>query len=329
MTLVKAKDLLRIAMLATRSGGVTLQDIRQEQSCSHRTAQRWTDALEEVFPQVETLDDEDRQRRWLIPARHVAPLLTPSGEELAALGTAIAELERLDLPNQAALLRELRAKVRSLAPTTGRARSEVDEEILLQALGHAARPGPRAQTDSDMDTALVEAFKGPFLVRMRYRDREGKASIRTVAPYGMLLGVRRYLVAKDKRKGAQAPLQHFRVESISDVEVLAETFEQDPDFDLQKHAGMGFGSYIDEGDVVDVVWRFDADAAPRAENFIFHPAQTLERERDGSLLVRFKACGVLEMCWFLYQWGEHVEVLQPAELREMVHPSRKSFVSLP
>ena len=92
---------------------------------------------------------------------------------------------------------------------------------------------------------------------------------------------------------------------------------------------MGFGSYIDEGEVVDVVWRFDADAAPRAENFIFHPAQTLERERDGSLLVRFKACGVLEMCWFLYQWGEHVEVLQPAELREMVHPSRKSFVSLP
>ncbi|WPL57916.1 helix-turn-helix transcriptional regulator [Qipengyuania profunda] len=329
MSLVKAKELLKIAMLATRRSGVTLQDIRREQSCSHRTAQRWTDALEEVFPQVEIEVDEDRQRRWIIPARHVAPLLTPSGEELAALGTAIGELERGDLPGQASLLRELRAKVRSLTPATGRARREVDEEILLQALGHAARPGPRPQTDTSMDAALVEAFKGPFLVRMRYLGREGGSSVRTVAPYGMLLGVRRYLVAKDVEKGAKAPLQHFRVESISDIEVLDDTFEQDADFDLRKHAEIGFGSYVDERKVVDVVWRFDAEAAPRAERFMFHPTQTFEREREGSLLVRFRACGVMEMCWFLYQWGEHVEVLQPAELREMVHSSRRPFQALP
>lgn len=329
MSLIKAKELLKIAMLATRRSGVTLQDIRQEQSCSHRTAQRWTDALEEVFPQVEIEVDEDRQRRWIIPARQIAALLTPSGEELAAMGMAIEELERGDLSSQASLLRELRAKVRSLAPATGRTRSEVDEEILLQALGHAARPGPRSRTDTSIDAALAEAFKGPFLVRMRYRSREGRSSIRTVAPYGMLLGVRRYLVGKDAAKGVRAPLQHFRVESISEIEVLDDSFEQDADFDLQKHAEIGFGSYIDERKVIDVVWRFDAEAAPRAERFMFHPAQTLQKEPDGSLLVRFRACGMTEMCWFLYQWGEHVEVLQPAELREMVHSARRTFAALP
>ncbi|MCA0891248.1 helix-turn-helix transcriptional regulator [Qipengyuania flava] len=329
MSLVKARELLKIAMLATRRSGITLQEICREQSCSHRTAQRWTDALEEVFPQVEVDDGEDRQRRWTIPVRHLAPLLTPSGEELAALGVAITELERMALPNQAALLRELRAKVRNLAPSTGRARSEVDEEILLQALGHAARPGPRPQTDGTIDEALLKAFKGPFLVRMSYRGRAGKTSTRIVAPHGMLLGVRRYLVAKDVKKGARAPLQHFRVESISGIVVLAETFEQDPEFDLQKYAEMGFGSYIVESEIMDVVWRFDAEAAPRAERFIFHPGQTFERERDGSLIVRFRACGETEMCWFLYQWGEHVEVLQPAALREKVHASRRPFPSLP
>lgn len=329
MSLIKAKELLKIAMLATRYGGVTLQDIREEQDCSHRTAQRWTDALEEVFPQIEIRDDEDRQRHWKIPARNVAPLLSPSGDELAALVTAIAELEQSQLPNQAALLRDLRAKVRSIAPSSGRARHEVDEEILLQALGHATRPGPRPQTDSSIDAALIEAFKGPFLVKMRYRGRSKEEAERIVAPHGMLIGIRRYLVAKDIKKADPAPLQHFRMEVISDVEVLDETFEQDPSFNLREHAEIGFGSYVDERKVVDVVWRFAPDAAARAERFVFHPNQQLEREKGGALLVRFSACGILEMCWFLYQWGDTVEVLQPAELRDMVHPMRRPFDALP
>ena len=80
-------------MRATGRSGVTLQDIREEIGCSHRTAQRWTAALEEAFPQTVMEDGDDRQRRWNVPARYVAPLLTPSGDEFAALGAAIAELD--------------------------------------------------------------------------------------------------------------------------------------------------------------------------------------------------------------------------------------------
>ncbi|MHB9880734.1 WCX domain-containing protein [Pacificimonas sp. ICDLI1SI03] len=65
------------------------------------------------------------------------------------------------------------------------------------------------------------------------------------------------------------------------------------------------------------------------ERFVFHPTQKTERESDGSLLVRFSASGHLEMCWFLYAWGQEVEVLQPAVLREMVHDFRREFPALP
>lgn len=41
---------------------------------------------------------------------------------------------------------------------------------------------------------------------------------------------------------------------------------------------------------------------------------------DGSLIVRFHAAGWLEMAWFLYQWGDKVEVLAPEGLRDYVHP---------
>ena len=57
---------------------------------------------------------------------------------------------------------------------------------------------------------------------------------------------------------------------------------------------------------VQVVLRFDAEAAPDASAFLFHPDQTIEKHGDGTLTVRFKAGGIGEMCWHLVTWGEHV-----------------------
>jgi len=206
----------------------------------------------------------------------------------------------------------------------------VDEEALLEALGHAARPGPRPAANSAVDSAIYEALKGPFLLRFPYKTRKRpKPTERIVAPHGLLLGVRRYLVARDTAKPASAPLQHYRVEEINKAEVLPQSFELDVDFDIERHAEKGFGSFENAQEYGDVVWRFAPDAAPHARRFIFHPTQTLEQEPDGSLLVRFRASGYLEMCWHLYSWGKSVEVLQPARLREMVHGHQRTFDALP
>lgn len=330
MSFAKAQDLIRLAMMATRRAGVTLDEIVEEFGCVYRSAQRMTVALEAAFPQTQTEDGDDRRRRWRIPARAVAPLLTPSAEELAALATAISELENSGLASEAASLRQLRQKVRALIPPEAGTRISVDEEALLEALGHAARPGPRPASNSAVDAAIYEALKGPFLLRFSYRTRnQNKPTMRTVAPHGLLLGVRRYLVARDRAKPATAPLQHYRVEEIVEAEVLDESFELDRNFDIRRHAERGFGSFENAREEADVVWRFSPEAAPHARRFVFHPTQQTEDEPDGSLLVRFRASGHLEMCWHLYAWGTSVEVLQPAALREMVHAYRRSFPALP
>ena len=75
-----------------------------------------------------------------------------------------------------------------------------------------------------------------------------------------------------------------------------------------------FGVY--EEAPVDVVWRFSAEAAPIARQFQFHPSQTIEACADGTLVVHFHAGGLLEMAWHLMTWGQHVEVLEPAALRD-------------
>lgn len=329
MSFAKAQELLKLAMMATRRGGVSLEETVEEWGCSHRTAQRMMEALQAAFPQTESEDGEDRKRRWRIHAKAIAPLLTPSAEELAAIATAISELEAQHMTAEAAMLRQLQSKVRALLPPGAGTRLAVDEEALLEALGHAARPGPRPAISSEVDAAISEALKGPFLLRIVYRKRtQDKPSERVVAPHGLLLGVRRYLVARDMAKKGGG-LQHYRVEEIYSAEVLGQSFELDPGFNIRAHAEKGFGSYESAAEHGDVVWRFSPDAAPHARRFVFHPTQTVAEEANGSLLVRFRASGHLEMCWHLYSWGKSVEVLQPARLREMVHGHQREFDALP
>ena len=331
MAFAKAQDLFRLAMLATRRHGVSLEEIVEEFGCSHRTAQRMTDALAAAFAQTVKSIDEDRRARWTIPTLSIASLLTPSAEELAALSTAIAELEQAGMLREASVARQLERKVRALIPPQAGVRLAVDEEALLEALGHAARPGPRPASTSDVDAAISEALKGPFLLRIQYRKRrEGRQSERVVAPHGLLLGVRRYLVARDTAKPAGAGLQHYRVEEIHEADVLDESFELDPGFSIRRHAERGFGSFESRKEHGEVVWKFRPDAAEQARRFVFHPTQQVEELDDGSLVVRFVASGHLEMCWHLYSWGDAVEVLAPEPLRLAVERHRRNdFTALP
>lgn len=184
--------------------------------------------------------------------------------------------------------------------------------------------------DSDVDEALATALKSRRHIRMLYSSwGDAEPRWREVAPYGLLLGTRRYLVAKDIQR-SDGVLRHYRVEGIFKVEILAESFEPDPDFDLGTHAKAGFSSYVNLAEVETVVWRFAAEAADRARRFVFHPDQAMVENDDGTVTVTFSACGLHEMCWHLYSWGDKVEVLEPASLRTMVEGYRRSdFKALP
>jgi predicted DNA-binding transcriptional regulator YafY len=150
-----------------------------------------------------------------------------------------------------------------------------------------------------------------------------------IAPHGLLLGVRRYLVARDTAKPSGSRLQHYRVEEIHEAEVLSKTFELDANFNIKRHAERGFGLYESREEHGKVIWRFAPNAAQQAKRYIFHPTQQMEVLKDGSLLVQFEASGHLEMCWHLYSWGNSVEVVDPVALRNMVEGHQRDFPALP
>ena len=327
----KAEQLLALATLAAaRHAGVTIDDVIERFSVSKRTAQRMLRALEAQFPDTNISTDGEGRKRWRLPSGALRDLMSLSPEELAALDIAIETLKRTSLAVEADDLLNLRERVVALVPRSKAARLETDHEALLEAQGLAARPGPRQRIDRKTAAAIAEAIKACRILEVEYQSRSEPAPrLRRLAPYGLLTGLRRYLLARPD-DDPTGPVRLYVVESIRIAKVTKAAFVRDPAFNLQAFANRAFGVFQNEEEFGEVVWRFSPRAAAHARGFEFHPTQVLEDQADGSLIVRFSASGHLEMVWHLYLWGEDVEVLAPPGLRELVHQHRRSdFPSLP
>jgi predicted DNA-binding transcriptional regulator YafY len=352
LSFTKATDLLRLAEMATaRHAGVCLADIEQEFSVDRRTAQRMTRVLEDMFPACTTRVDDERRKFWRLDGT-AARLMLAQGirdSELAALEISILRATRDGASNEVKALQSLRDRLLASMARPHARRAESDAEAVLEAYGFASRPGPRVRSEAQVLETVAEALKGPNLLTITYAGGrqpdtgqrtggqrtggqgtgvQGTGGQRTVEPYGMLLGTRRYLVAKVA--GGSGTLQHFRLDRITSARLEPHGFARDPLFNLETHTARAFGSYHAEDEYGEIVWRFSPRAAAVAQGFLFHPQQTMEAAPDGSLIVRFTASGHLEMAWHLYLWGDAVEVLSPDPLRQMVAGFRRSdFPALP
>jgi len=327
----KAEQLLSLATLAAaRHLGVALQDVMERFSVSKRTAQRMLHALEAQFPDTSVSMDGEGRKRWRLPSAPLRDLMTMSAEELTALDLAVETLRRSGLTVEADDLLRLREKVRALVPRSKAARLETDHEALLEAKGLAARPGPRQRIDRKIAAAIAEAIKACRMLEITYQSRgEPEPRLRRLAPYGLLTGIRRYLVARPE-EDLDGQVRLYVVENIVSAAVSTDAFTRDPEFNLQAFANRSFGVFQRPEEYGEVVLRFSAKAAAHARGFEFHPSQVLEDQPDGALIVHFWASGHLEMAWHLYMWGEDVEVLAPVVLRDMIHGHRRGdFPSLP
>jgi predicted DNA-binding transcriptional regulator YafY len=106
--------------------------------------------------------------------------------------------------------------------------------------------------------------------------------------------------------------RNFALSNIERVELLDKTFARKRSFSIEKYAENSFGVFQEEP--VNVIWKFSPKAAQDASEFLFHPSQTLDPQEDGSLVVRFRAGGLLEMSWHLFTWGDEVQIVKPKRL---------------
>jgi len=318
MAFEKSFALMRLAeMAAARHRGVCLVDVIEEFEVNQRTAQRMIRGLELIFPSVVCSTDGDRRRWWKL---NDATFLRHQGirdSELLALDMSIRRAKREGAELDVKALASIRDRLLSGLPSTHARRAEADAAAMLEAQGFACRPGPKAKVVPDVLGAIAEAIKAPFSLDMVYKGAlDPVPRTRKIEPYGLLLGTRQYLVARDIE--SSRAFRRYRIDRITSAKITGHSFAREPGFDLDAFAANAFGSFHSEAEFGRVVWRFTPGAAATAQEFVFHPSQIVTYDVDGYLRVEFEASGWIEMLWHLYQWGDQVEVLQPEALRTLV-----------
>ncbi|GAC1542461.1 MAG: WYL domain-containing protein [Herpetosiphon sp.] len=164
---------------------------------------------------------------------------------------------------------------------------------------------------------LTRAWADRHLVRILYWavDRPD-AQERIIAPY--FLEVSRsepasYVLAHDRLRDA---VRTFKIERIQDAELLAEEYTIPEDFDPYVWLDTSWGIIADE--LVTVRLRFNAPAARRVRESVWHHSQVVEDEADGGCVLTLSIGGIREIKRWVMGWGSDVEVLDPPVLRESV-----------
>ena len=308
----RVRDIVKLAILLQGMGsGLTIADIMYQLEVKRRTAERMLHAVEEVFGPLKIVNIGEKQCRRRLQSSELGRLVRVSPAELAELEFAAAGLERAGLTELAASLRKLHVRLQAILRSCLSDERESDLEMLMRTEGLAMRAGPRPRLEEGLLSVLREAIKCSRVVEFDYfAQGTGRHSTRRVQPYGVLYGNRAFLVGKTDSDG---DMRLWRLANVSGARTSMERFERDPAFDLQSYAKRSFGTFQEKP--VDVVLRFNADAARDVAAFLFHPEQTVTENEDGSVTVCFKAGGIEEMCWHLVTWEDGVTVEKPARLR--------------
>lgn len=329
MSFEKARDLIDlVTWLTANRNGVTIQDVEQRFNVVRRTAQRMLQTAEQMFLDIETFNTEAGLKAWYLRHNPATHLIRVSPEEISTLELARKILEKQGSNQEAKHLNSLSNKVLALMPSNKAVSVDTDSSALLEAQGIIARPGPRPIINEHTLSVIGEAVKGCLIIEFIYEGTKGPEK-RTLAPYGILYGTRQYLVAHHADSDI-SQLRYFRLDRIKDPTLTERYFERDQTFDINEFAKTSFAVFQNNIEYEEVVWKFSPTAAESAASYSFHPDQILEPQEDGSLIVRFHASGHLEMCWFLYSWGKHVEVIKPEALRQMCKNHKNvDFLGLP
>jgi predicted DNA-binding transcriptional regulator YafY len=319
----KAETVLRIALDMQGSlCGLSLEDIQRNYSdsdkpLSRRTAERLRDTVERLFPQLRQVNPNEVPKRWHLPGGTINGLTSFTAGELADLTTAVELLQRENMRVQADSATRVISKIRAVLKRPLVVKIDPDFEALTEAEGLAMRPGPKPKINSEIVGTLREAIIARRKVGLDYLYRgSGKRGHQVVHPYGFLYGNRHYLVAWSEMDRAR-DFRNFALSNIERVEILDRMFVRRPDFSLRDYAQRSFGVFQEPP--VDVVLKFTPKAAIDARDFLFHPTQVMESQPDGSLVVRFRAGGLMEMCWHLFTWQGQVEVIKPKRLATLLH----------
>jgi predicted DNA-binding transcriptional regulator YafY len=164
--------------------------------------------------------------------------------------------------------------------------------------------------------ALHQAIAERRSVKMTYfTASRRKHTERMVDPYHLFNAKGEwYLIGRDR---LHRGVRQFHVGRIESWQVLDRRFLRDPQFSIEAWLRSAFQMQAGAR-ATTVRIRFDENQAPYIRERRWHDTQKIEDLPDGGLILQFTTAALDEVKRWVLQYGEHAEVLEPEELREMV-----------
>ena len=296
------KILNLIIKMQSRYSGITLNDIQEELEVSRRSAERLRDVLIWEIPQIEELPTTGREKHWgFSRSSHLREIISFSKDE-------IAELEgvknNLQLDSTKDVLNGIVDKLKALSRKNA---AEIEDaiEILLKTEGSAVTQKPSYKIDIQILDTIRQAIKENLRIKCKYDGRD-----KILSPFGIVYGTNVYLIGVE---GDKPDPYVYRLHKVTDIELTEETFDKG-DFDIKEYANRSFGVYQNE--IIKVELRFSKEVAEDVLNYNFHPTQKVKQNEDGTVTVKFKASGKLEILWHIFRWGDKVQIISPKSLKK-------------
>ncbi len=281
------------------------QDVRQANRDIGFIKTRFADAfLEERDP------INPRIKRFRLLSPKGLPLESLTQEEMVALSSAIRTVHNDDICEP---LKKLEYKIKCFFAANGGRSARVldaDDMILSRATAHI--PHPHIDTDASLVREIDMAVLGFYKIIITYEYNDGASREYKLRPLGFLYGKsNNYLIAY--RDDDPTIVRSYILSQIRDVKTTAETFDAG-NFDIDAYAKKSFGVYHSPNGPFDIEWRASADVADAAARYLFHPTQKLHKNKDGTLTIRFRGDGFMEMGLYLFQWRGKIVPVAPAAL---------------
>lgn len=308
--------------LQNSTSGMTKREIADFLGCSLRTVERKMEELELCFGDA-FIKTDSYPKTYKIRSKYLSKGLPFSSKDFSGIYQAADLLEKNNRGEEAQALRTVAEKLHTLMQSE-KSRQELEASLIAES--NAQRPVPHKKIDMKIVSEIRQAVKSWTAIQIEYIPKKSdRYGTYVLCPFGILYGERNhYLLAKRYDHQDTDDLHYYIMSNIRSVQILEDKrFSVPEDFSIKNHTKDLFGMYNE--DPFDVEWLFSPKAAKEAEQFLFHPSQTFEKKSDGSLLVRFRAGGCLEMAWHLYTWCGQVKVLKPADFWHRVAKARKEW----
>ncbi|MGW2426027.1 helix-turn-helix transcriptional regulator [Streptomyces sp. NPDC001709] len=202
-----------------QSGGTrTVAELADRLGVEGRTVRRYVDQLIDLDVPVESVRGRYGGYR-LAPGYRLPPLMLSDDEALAVLLGLVAG-RRAGLTTTAHTASETAsAKIRRVLPKRIARRLDT----LLEALAFTDQPDDVDTPDAEVLLTIADAVRHRRPVSIRYTDRDGRRSERTLHAYGIVAHAGRwYVTGKDAQIGAD---RTFRLDRIADARTLPGSFE--------------------------------------------------------------------------------------------------------